>query len=103
VAVKRALIKPTLFPVLEAVVRLRSTVPMVIAARNPNNNTCGGDSFFSFTVLISDIVLYLVFLNLTFNLTISSKIPGLPELGQYIFLIGLIAYKELKQFSLRVV
>jgi len=45
--VKRALIKPTLFPVLEAAGRLRSIVPMVIAVRNPTNNTCGGDSFFS--------------------------------------------------------
>ena len=47
VAVKRALIKPILFPVLEATGRLSSIVPMVITIRNPNNNTCGGDSFFS--------------------------------------------------------
>ncbi len=39
VAVKRALIKPILPPVLEAAGRLRSIVPMVITTRNPNNNT----------------------------------------------------------------
>jgi hypothetical protein len=69
VAVKRALIKPILFPVLEAAGRLRSIVPIVITARNPNNNICGGESFFSLIVLISVMVLYpfLKFLNLQFN------------------------------------
>jgi len=61
VAVKRALIKPTLFPVLEAAGILRRIAPIIITVRNPNNNTCGGDSFFSLIVLISDIVSYLVF------------------------------------------
>jgi len=39
VAVKRALIKPTLLPVLEAAGRLRSIVPMIITVRNPNSKT----------------------------------------------------------------
>jgi hypothetical protein len=52
VAVKRALIKLILLPLLEAAGRLRSIVPIVITARNPINNTCGGDSFFSLIVLI---------------------------------------------------
>jgi hypothetical protein len=39
VAVKRALIKPILFAVLEAEGRLRSIVPTAIAERNPNANT----------------------------------------------------------------
>jgi hypothetical protein len=39
VAVKRALIKPILFAVLEAAGRLRSIVPTAIAERNPNANT----------------------------------------------------------------
>jgi len=39
VAVKRALIKPMLFPALEATGRLRSIVPTAIAERNPNANT----------------------------------------------------------------
>ena len=39
VAVKRALIKPILFPVLGATGRLRSIVPMIITIRNPNSKT----------------------------------------------------------------
>jgi len=39
VAVKRALMKPILFPMLEAAGRLRSIVPTAIAERNPNANT----------------------------------------------------------------
>jgi len=39
VAVKRASIKPILFPVLEATGRLRSIVPMIITIRNPNSKT----------------------------------------------------------------
>jgi len=39
VAVKRALMKPILFPILEATGRLRSIVPTAIAERNPNANT----------------------------------------------------------------
>jgi len=61
VAVKRALMKPMLFSVLEATGRLRRIVPTAIAERNPNANTWGGDSFFSLESLISDIVPYLVF------------------------------------------
>ncbi len=56
VAVKRALIKPILFPVLEAAGRLRSMVPIIITVRNPNNNTCGGESFFSLIILMSDMI-----------------------------------------------
>ena len=61
VEVKRALMKPMLFPVLEAAGRLRSIVPKLIATKNPNTNTWGGDSLFSLESLISDIVPYLVF------------------------------------------
>ena len=61
VAVNRALMKPMLSPVLEAAGRLRNIVPTAIAERKPNANTCGGDSFFSFSLLISGIVFYLVF------------------------------------------
>lgn len=57
VAVKRALIKPILFPVLEAAGRLRSIAPIKITIRKPNNNTCGGDSFFSLIVLIIDMII----------------------------------------------
>jgi len=39
VEVKRALMKPILFSVLEATGRLRSIVPTAIAERNPNTNT----------------------------------------------------------------
>jgi len=39
VAVKRALIKPILFAVLEAEGRLRRIVPIVITAKNPDTNT----------------------------------------------------------------
>ena len=39
VAVKKALIKPMLFPVPEAAGRLRSIVPTAIAERKPNANT----------------------------------------------------------------
>ena len=60
VAVKRALIKPMLLAVPEAEGRLRRIVPIVITTKNPDTNTCGGDIFFSFTVLIGDIVSYLV-------------------------------------------
>ena len=61
VAVKRALIKPIPFAVLEAEGRLRRIVPIVITTKNPNTNTWDGDSFFSLIVLIGDIFLYLVF------------------------------------------
>jgi hypothetical protein len=62
VAVKRALIKPILFPVLEAAGRLRSMVPIIITVRNPNNNTCGGESFFSLIILMSDMIFYPFFI-----------------------------------------
>jgi hypothetical protein len=61
VAVKRALIKPILFAVLEAEGRLRRIVPIVITTKNPDTNTRGGDSFFSFIGLMSDMASYLVF------------------------------------------
>ena len=57
VAVKRALMKPILFPTLEATGRLRSMAPIIITIRNPNNNTCGGESFFSLIVLMSDMII----------------------------------------------
>jgi len=59
--VKRALIKPILFAVLEAEGRLRRIVPIVITIKNPNTNTWGGDSFFSLIILMGDIFLYLIF------------------------------------------
>ena len=62
VAVNKALIKPILFPALEAEGKLRSIVPTAIAERNPNTNTLGGDRFFSFAVLIGSIAPYLVLL-----------------------------------------
>jgi len=39
VAVKRALMKPILFAVLEAEGRLRRIVPIVITTKNPDTNT----------------------------------------------------------------
>ncbi|GAH93532.1 unnamed protein product, partial [marine sediment metagenome] len=46
VEVKRALIKPILFAVLEAEGRLRRIVPIVITTKNPNTNTLGSLLFF---------------------------------------------------------
>jgi len=47
--------------VLEAEGRLRRIVPIVITTKNPDTNTRGGDSFFSFIGLMSDMASYLVF------------------------------------------
>jgi hypothetical protein len=54
VAVKRALIKPTMLPLLEAAGRLRSKAPVIITKRYPNNIICGGDNLDS---LIAGVVI----------------------------------------------
>jgi hypothetical protein len=66
VAVKRALIKPILLPLLEAAGRLRSKAPVVIIKRYPNNIICGGDNLNSLiagVVIIVEMVSHLFLVN----------------------------------------
>jgi len=76
VAVKRESIKPMLFPLLEAEGRLRSKAPIIITIRKPNNNTWGGESFFSFITLTSDMIIISPFV-LT-RLADGFELKGLP-------------------------
>jgi len=66
VAVKRALIKLMLLPLLEAAGRVSNIAPVVITKKYPNNIICGGDNLDSLitgVVIIVEMVSYPFLIN----------------------------------------
>ena len=66
VEVKRALMKLTLLPSLEAIGKVRSKAPVIITKSHPNDTICIGDNFDSFisgVVIIVEMVSHLFLVN----------------------------------------